>query len=77
MVKKLTLNAPNITGLCSQMSPLSPPFLLPLSSLSPQVTLLQFVPFDQVTKSVRGRYSGRFLEEKFIGKDSAFAFKAY
>ena len=32
MVKNLTLNAPDITGLCSQISPLSPPFLLPLSS---------------------------------------------
>jgi hypothetical protein len=50
---------------------LSPPFLLPLSSLSPQVILLTFVPFDRVTKSLRGRYSRKVFVGRIHRKGSA------
>jgi len=50
------------------------PFLTnvsPLSSLSPQITLLSFVPFDQVTKSLRGRYSRKDFGGRIHRKGSA------
>jgi len=46
-------------------------FLLPFSSLSPQVILLTFVPFDRVTKSLRGRYSRKVLRGRIHWKGSA------
>ena len=52
------------------------PFLLTFSSLSPRVTILPLVPFDRVTKSLRGRYSGRFLDEKIMKKCGSLCFKA-
>ena len=48
------------------------PLLTPFSSLSPQITLLPFAPFDRVTKPLKGRYSRKVSEGEFIGKVRLF-----